>query len=83
MGVEALLGGPHDVTHPGVVGDIERERERGIGVRASEILDPGRVASRHNNPLATVHIMTSGGTSPQVANRQVPAWASGSIQTRP
>jgi hypothetical protein len=51
---EAFLGGPHDVTHPGVVGDIERERQRRIGVPSGEIFDPGRVTSRHHNPLATV-----------------------------
>ena len=31
-GAEALTGGAHDVMPLGVVGDIERQRKRGIGV---------------------------------------------------
>jgi hypothetical protein len=55
-GAEALLRGAHDVLHPGVVSDIERERERGIRVRPGEILDRGRVTSRHNDALAAAAV---------------------------
>ena len=53
-GAEALPGGPHDITYLGVVGDIQRERERGIGAGAGEVLDRGRVPRRHHDVVAAV-----------------------------
>jgi hypothetical protein len=47
---EALLGGAHHRTPPGVVGNIERER--GTGMRPGEILDPGRIPSRHDDVMS-------------------------------
>jgi transcriptional regulator with XRE-family HTH domain len=53
-GAEALPGGPHDGAYLGVVGDVQRERERGAGAGPGEILDRGGVARCHHDVLAAV-----------------------------